>query len=134
MYKTLPVTSDVQSNEVNFLHQISRDYHVMAKHGRASELYNALNDHSVIAITNKEGILTYVNNKFCLISQYSSEELIGNTHRINKSDYHPDSYFAGMWQTITKGEIWEGEIKNRAKHGSYYWVQTVIVPLVDKQW
>jgi PAS domain S-box-containing protein len=104
----------------------------MAKHGRASELYNALNDHSVIAITNKEGILTYVNNKFCLISQYSSEELIGNTHRINKSDYHPDSYFAGMWQTITKGEIWEGEIKNRAKHGSYYWVQTVIVPLVDK--
>ena len=94
---------------------------------------NALDQSSVVAITNQRGVITHVNEKFCQLSQYTAEELIGQTHHIVNSKYHPKSFFKEMWKTIGNGGVWEGDIKNRAKDGSEYWVNTTIVPFLNKK-
>jgi len=98
-----------------------------------SELKWALDVSTIVAVTDLSGKIVYANDKFCEISGYSREELIGQNHRIVNSGYHDKSFFRQMWQTIREGNIWNGEIKNRRKNGSFYWVNTTIVPLMDEQ-
>jgi PAS domain S-box-containing protein len=92
----------------------------------------ALDRSAIVTATDRDGIIISVNEKFRETSQYSAVELIGKTHRIVNSGYHPPEFFRDLWAVITSGQVWSGEIKNRAKDGSYYWVATTIVPCLDE--
>lgn len=91
----------------------------------------ALDKTAIVAITDLSGTITYVNDYFCRISKYSREELIGQNHNLVKSGQHPEEFFKDLWNTIKEGKVWTGQIKNKAKDSSYYWVQATIVPLLD---
>lgn len=110
--------------------EIEKEYGKVVKNLRSIE--TALNQSTAVVTTNRQGVITYANDLFCELAQYSKEELIGSTHRIVNSGYHPKSFFRELWQTIESGEIWSGDIKNRAKDGTEYWVNTTIIPFLDK--
>jgi len=118
----------------------------MAKRSRRNvhlhkELRTALSDnefqlvtmdqHDIVSVADVAGRITAVNKKFCDISGYSEDELIGQNHRILKSGYHSDSFYKNMWKTISGGNVWRGTVCNRSKDGSEYWVESTIVPFLD---
>ena len=100
---------------------------------RLHELRYALDQASILAVTDRRGIITHVNERFCTVSGYTRDELLGQTHAIVNSGHHDPEFFEQMWATIGRGHVWKGDVCNRAKDGTMYWVATTIVPFMDRR-
>ena len=102
-----------------------------------SHMFTALkliiDSHTLVSITDRAGRIIYANDRFCEVSKYAREELIGQTHRILRSDHYSASFFEELWSTISSGGTWTGDIQNTAKDGSNYWVQSTISPICDEK-
>ncbi len=97
-----------------------------------SNQQHALNEHAIVSITDVRGDITYVNDKFIKISGYSAQELLGHNHRMVQSGYHDKEFFRDLWHTVANGRVWHGQVKNRARDGSFYWVEATVVPFMNQ--
>ncbi|WP_170162387.1 sensor domain-containing diguanylate cyclase [Caldimonas tepidiphila] len=100
---------------------------------RLGDLERAIDEHELVSITDVQGRIVHVNDRFCALAGYGRQELLGRDHRMLNSERHPRAFFREMWRTIARGEVWKGEIRNRAKDGSSHWVETTIVPFLDAE-
>jgi PAS domain S-box-containing protein len=125
---------------VSVMQMHARRYRLSTEHARALRYAHyaqerqrqAVDEHAIVSEADASGNIIFVNEKFCEISGYARNELIGKNHRIVKSNVHPAGFYEEMWRAISGGKVWEGEICNRAKSGEYYWVRSTIVPYLDE--
>ena len=122
-----PVVSPPDGALTDVLQQLTPRAHML------NALQLIIDAHSLVSVSDPAGCIIYANDRFCEVSKYSREELIGQTHRIIKSGFHPPSFYEEMWSTISSGERWTGDIQNKAKDGSIYWVQSTISPIFDEK-
>lgn len=129
------VTIGGQQYSLNVMQDISArkqaEQHLGESRAAIRNLQLALDEHAIVAITNPDGRLTYVNDKFCTVTGYTREQALGRSHEILNSGYHPQAFFNELWATIRSGRVWKGEIRNRARDGTTFWVDTTIVPFLD---
>ncbi|WP_420547536.1 PAS domain S-box protein [Curvivirga sp.] len=123
------ILRDMQARRLMSEQLLAQDKELLSTMDRLKEHQRILDEHAIVAETDQAGRITYVNDKFCEISKYDREELIGQNHRILKSDHHSDEFFKVFWETITSGKVWQGEVCNKAKDGSLYWVSSTVMPL-----
>ncbi len=123
----LPVQSNDEIGQLTHVFNLMRQK-ISANHLLLNTQKSAMDAHAIVSMTDVRGNITYANDRFCDISGYSRDELIGQNHRLVKSDEHPPEFFREMWLTISKGAVWHGKVKNRRKDGSHYWVDATIVP------
>jgi len=133
----LPIYDDLQNHigyiaiEFDITERKRFEQTIAEQNKSLKEITDALNESSLVSITDTKGIILSANSRFCAISGYSEKELIGRYHNIVNSNYHTKAFWAEVWQTISSGNVWQGEVKNKAKNGSYYWVNSVIYPIRD---
>ena len=130
---TIPDPASAKTSEIA---EILSVLNVFQKFTQSSleEMKHALDQHCIVSTANAQGHITYTNKLFCAVSGYSEEELIGKDHRVLKSSgHHPPEFYKELWQTIAGGNIWRGEIKNKCKDGSFYWVDSSIIPFKDER-
>ncbi len=109
------------------------NYQLIAARHEIEQQLEGLNEVALVSVTDPDGNIFYVNDRFVEVSQFSKEELMGKNHRILKSGKQPDGIFIGMWKAISSGRVWNGEIINKAKDGTYYWVDTTIIPILNPE-
>lgn len=118
------VAEDITEDEI-------KNKSLFNKNVELSSYEKGLEQFTIVARTDARGKITYANDEFCRVSKYTIDELLGKDHRILNSHYHPKEFFTEMWNCILSGKSWRGIIRNRAKDGTFYWVDTVIIPIVD---
>ncbi len=132
-FQYVAIRSDITERKKSEIEIIKLNDELSQRVKEISDYKYALDESSIIAITDQKGIIKKVNDNFCAISKYSREELIGQDHRIINSAYHSKEFIRDLWVTIANGKIWQGELKNKAKDGTIYWVDTTIVPFLNEQ-
>lgn len=133
IYKYVVVSTDITEQKITEEKLLVSNLKIHQAHKELSFQQQALDEHAIVSTADVRGNITYVNDKFCEISQYDRDELIGHSHSIIKSDIHPEEHYRDLWHTIANGKVWKGNICNRKKDGTFYWVAATIVPFLNDE-